>query len=185
MTESKTTPPTMRSAEEWEPIFTTNDWVYYRRTDVIRAIQTDAIASVSKGVDGWQPIETAPKDGTPILLHCGLPVPYIGLWLDGAKITEHGWYCFESRPHRTINGVKHWMPIPKFPNVDAQSTSAEHIRVLRDVLEFAMPSLENDVERLRQSLSGPSITIEQINHHEMVAGKLQEAKEALAATEGK
>lgn len=72
-------------------------------------------AAFNAGCDAmvkWQPLKTAPKDGTPILLLCGSGVPYVGLWLDGSKITEHGWYCFEKQPYRRLSGATYWMHLP-------------------------------------------------------------------------
>lgn len=55
---------------------------------------------------GWQPIETAPKDGTWILLlHENHSTPTVGRWIDG------GWF--------SDDGLKwpstHWMPLPAAP----------------------------------------------------------------------
>jgi hypothetical protein len=36
---------------------------------------------------GWKPIETAPRDGAPILLDIGLSQAVVGVWDDGAE----GW----------------------------------------------------------------------------------------------
>ena len=61
----------------------------------------------------WRPIETAPKDGTEVLLNC-----------DG--YFQIGSWCYdESEPARTVwacgsfmlHGPTHWMPIPKPPSV--------------------------------------------------------------------
>ena len=66
------------------------------------------------GVGGWRPIETAPKDGTNILLREGSDVSQGG-WLTGmAQGTEDehyaGWWsvnCFDNPTH--------WMPLPQPP----------------------------------------------------------------------
>lgn len=64
--------------------------------------------------DGWQPIETAPKDGTPIDIWCG-GFRYCDAYWDDK---EQAW-CTEDGevPIRHIFGIepRHWMPIPGNP----------------------------------------------------------------------
>lgn len=53
---------------------------------------------------GWQPIETAPRDGTPILIPGGMAI-----WSNG------GWQSITgiAYPGRPIEWpVTHWMPLP-------------------------------------------------------------------------
>lgn len=84
----------------------------------------------------WQPIETAPRDGTPLLLYVpgcnswnrkrGMPDIMTGIWDDGYSQMDAGWYgdlgdidhgyestgaCFE---HIRLSPT-HWMPLPKPP----------------------------------------------------------------------
>lgn len=67
----------------------------------------------------WQPIETAPKDGTPVLLtiagrplepdedaHCA-----VGRWSDDAW-GEEDW-CMDAGDF--WSGATHWMPLPEPP----------------------------------------------------------------------
>ncbi len=69
----------------------------------------------------WQPIDTAPKDGTPILTDCG-----ICLWVnppDWGCPMEEGWHdcsfgggiysCADAGDYRS--DPKLWMPLPKCP----------------------------------------------------------------------
>jgi hypothetical protein len=69
----------------------------------------------------WQPIETAPKDGTPVLLH-GRFRRYRRGWTTVLAT----WSTFSSRPdatdHDWISGLSrvdadwtHWMPLPAPP----------------------------------------------------------------------
>lgn len=60
----------------------------------------------------WQPIETAPKDGTNILIH-ELGDTFVAWWLNGlerwvdGKWTEmDGWVTYDPT---------HWMPLPPPP----------------------------------------------------------------------
>jgi hypothetical protein len=73
---------------------------------------TPTAQSGSGDVHGWQPIETAPKDGTPILGF--MPKYFRGkggqsviLWLDmeWSDMGAHG--CDPS----------HWMPLPRPPEI--------------------------------------------------------------------
>ena len=61
--------------------------------------------------EGWQPIETAPKDGTPILLGAepnedGPFSIILGCWY------KDGWYCWTPEKHIWPT---HWMPLPQSP----------------------------------------------------------------------
>jgi hypothetical protein len=61
------------------------------------------------GNNGWKPIETAPKDGTQVLL--------TGVGLDRWISTGHyknGWLD-DDGPGR-LHNVTHWMPLPEPPN---------------------------------------------------------------------
>ncbi len=60
----------------------------------------------------WQPIKTAPKDGTAILLAykelCGS-----GYWWQNSSKTREHW-VWDGWPRMAPT---HWMPLPKPPNV--------------------------------------------------------------------
>ncbi len=68
---------------------------------------------------GWQPISSAPKDGTQILLWItGIePRPRIGFWSE--RESESGWYGLQSQ-HFTGFNVPFWMPLPQPPAPEAQ-----------------------------------------------------------------
>ncbi len=61
----------------------------------------------------WQLIETAPRDGTEILIF-GPGQMSVARWANThlrggwAVYTDHGWYGFESY-------ATHWMPLPEPP----------------------------------------------------------------------
>ena len=69
----------------------------------------------------WQPIATAPKDGTRILIWDG--IVHIAYWSERASFGgEHydgkpGWqiFCVDGDEHYSIatNNTTHWMPLPK------------------------------------------------------------------------
>jgi hypothetical protein len=66
----------------------------------------------------WQPIETAPKDGSAILLWPGAKIwtdqmtPAIGWYARG-----FGWTCSSAGASGDI--ATHWMPLPEPPRVEA------------------------------------------------------------------
>lgn len=61
----------------------------------------------------WQPIETAPKDGTPILMRLeGFEWPDVGAWFDaGRNGHDYGWWQSHTMPVRPT----HWQPLPAPP----------------------------------------------------------------------
>lgn len=70
----------------------------------------------------WQPIETAPRDATIVLLW--VPnVTEIGAWLDGARMSNHGWHTWENMRFLS-DRPSHWMPLPTPPAIDAAVTPA-------------------------------------------------------------
>lgn len=74
----------------------------------------------------WQFPETAPKDGTPIIIDAGYPYPLVGVW----NRIEGRWICaelnsdmfngewedayFENESYETI---RRWMPLPKINGI--------------------------------------------------------------------
>jgi hypothetical protein len=60
----------------------------------------------------WQPIETAPKDGTWLLLWCGWEI--VGHWVEDGKRVKHGW-SDDPNGIDPIFMVTHWMPLPEPP----------------------------------------------------------------------
>lgn len=71
----------------------------------------------------WQPIETAPKDGTPVLLYrecAGWSVRGWGYWVDVKGID--GWvsHGFGDPPGNLgLGHPTHWMPLPEPPALSA------------------------------------------------------------------
>lgn len=65
----------------------------------------------------WQPIETAPKDGTVVLIHDPDDAPYTGIvtigLFDGEKWNgcDHGYHMNAG----IIVAPTHWMPLPSPP----------------------------------------------------------------------
>lgn len=73
----------------------------------------------------WQPIETAPKDGTDIIvmyMHIDTQIVHNAFWNDYEDAEEHeiGWWSYD---HSEVSRIKlddwmtptHWMPLPTPP----------------------------------------------------------------------
>lgn len=78
---------------------------------ILRAL----LAEQQRQQEGWRPIETAPRDGTMILVHGG-----IAHWRERNNHWEgpSGWYSLTGFdwPGRPIQwDVRHWMPFPAPP----------------------------------------------------------------------
>lgn len=70
----------------------------------------------------WQPIETAPKDGSMVLLSDGTYVD-AGFYHDGSACYGHrggaGFFCEEDRGNLLTASnfpATHWMPLPQPPD---------------------------------------------------------------------
>lgn len=80
-----------------------------------------AIRERLAGVEGWQNIETAPKDGKPVLLigfSENAKIPVTGFWNASAWYLDDGENCFVDDVYegsKTIRSPSHWMPMPAAP----------------------------------------------------------------------
>jgi hypothetical protein len=72
---------------------------------------------------GWQPIESAPKDGTHVLVYRELPpwrVMGTGYWCEVAGVS--GWICrgiSDPPGNLGLSAPTHWMPLPPAPGQNA------------------------------------------------------------------
>lgn len=92
---------------------------------LVQAVRADEALRISHAPDAvpepaptWQPIETAPKDGTPILgCRSTWVYPSCMVWLDGPSLIP-GWHSFDvSAQGRKPYSPTHWMPLPVPPLV--------------------------------------------------------------------
>lgn len=79
--------------------------------------------------DGWLPIESAPKDGTHILvmyMHIDTQCVFNAFWInqeDWMQDDQEGWWSYQ---HSEVSRIKledfmtptHWMPLPSPPEGD-------------------------------------------------------------------
>lgn len=68
----------------------------------------------------WQPIETAPRDDTEVLLYCEKFLPEIGKEYGpgicvGSSQGVRGWSVAHSDYYRVELVATHWMPLPPSP----------------------------------------------------------------------
>lgn len=89
------------------------DWGHFYGPDAVIAAWNKRAAP--EPAAEWQPIETAPKDGTPIL---GLVMPpRMQASLEGPRVVKWvGEYGMWSMPGISGLTCSHWMPLPKAPS---------------------------------------------------------------------
>ena len=78
---------------------------------------------------GWKPIETAPRDGTAVLVRCGnrLGSSHLASFVDGTWMEQSGAYLL---PEEGEGSPTHWNPLP---TTLERSSSAERARILLKV----------------------------------------------------
>jgi hypothetical protein len=77
---------------------------------------------------GWQPIKTAPKDGTNVLLVNRKGNIASGLW-QGEGSSMGWWLRGGNRPNTFFNdhfGPTHWQPLPKPPGIGPATQEKQH-----------------------------------------------------------
>ncbi len=99
---------------------------------LLYALCDDLLAAApAVSAPAWQPIETAPKDGSTVLLwESGSSAPFVGAWRDGRR---PGWHCDTEHYNTDGNacvisnlwqeGVTHWMPLPAAPGFQGPVTA--------------------------------------------------------------
>ena len=66
-------------------------------------------------MNNWQPIETAPKDGTPILGNSN----YSGVQIAQMSWTDGGWWIDKLD---LLDAPTHWMPLPVLPSTESEAS---------------------------------------------------------------
>jgi hypothetical protein len=69
----------------------------------------------------WQPIETAPQDGTSVLIWIVGAMP--GGHADVAQFYNSSWWFSAQNPSSVVT---HWMPLPEPPPIQHASSCAVH-----------------------------------------------------------
>lgn len=88
----------------------------YVRDIIAKAIHDAVMAERERG--HWQPIATAPRDGTPILIQREQAEwPFIGYWANPYRYVKQGrgaWIGHEGGLHEDADGLM-WQPLPAAP----------------------------------------------------------------------
>lgn len=89
-----------------------------------------AILASAPVATGWIPIETAPKDGTWVLLYGKEPWPerddnlqsiVTGFWNADSQFGDGEWaFCYWDSDWRSTFKPTHWQPLPPAPSVDGE-----------------------------------------------------------------
>lgn len=139
-----------------------------RAEEAIAAWNRRAAPASPSAAQGWMPIETAPMDGTPVLIW-GATICVPGEMVVGIRSDEHDdlelWDIHDGKhgPHR-LRGPSptHWMPLPAAPGAQPAQPDAEE-RGLREaaaavVHEYDHPAtgdgdLFGKIQAMRSALS--------------------------------
>lgn len=107
----------------------TNTPPLYPNKQIIEPLYTAPQPAMS-----WQPIETAPKDGTDILIYSkgNMAVVWWAREWDGEEIpeSEQAWYVWDGKDalygaRRDLQNPTHWMPLPPAPGAAPQPAIQE------------------------------------------------------------
>lgn len=96
------------------------DQLYTHHDEPVPMADNFVLYTHPKAEPGWQPIETAPKDGTNILLFNDKGNMATALW-QGTGPMEGWWLRGGNKPDYFFNGHRsptHWMPLPAAPQGD-------------------------------------------------------------------
>jgi len=104
-------------------------------------------ADVIRSLSEWPPIETAPEDGTPVLVGNARHVwissrctgEFAGPSIGGAPTSGHDWFGCEDRGRPT-----HWMPLPPPPHGDGES--GKIVAGMKDALAHARGDESADID---------------------------------------
>lgn len=108
-----------------------------------RAVYADSCPPTARTQPGvWQPIETAPRDGSEVLLHeIYERLPVVGWWCEAKKRWFASTEVYDTDgdacviDHLCTDGVTHWMPLPAAPsNPPAQGKSLTEEQIVNDGL---------------------------------------------------
>jgi hypothetical protein len=118
-------------------------------------------ALAEKAERAWLPIETAPKDGTPVLLvsaNAAEPSPEIGHWSDEDGCFRVGypddWFRLAEHGLRSwLDIATHWQPLPPAPGAPATPAqpSAREARLMALADAYARSMMLGDDDKAAQS----------------------------------
>lgn len=88
----------------------------YIPVDDIEEIAKSILDERNRRKDGWQPIETAPKDGTKVLVYTEYGRTFVAAWWEDYDDWRYHYEGYVTKP-------THWMPLPEPPITDRQQPS--------------------------------------------------------------
>ena len=81
---------------------------------ILFANAIEALTNMPSAESGWRPIETAPKDGPPVLLFARCQHATASGIVVGWHLEDRGWIELSfTSPVGIV--PSHWMPLPEFP----------------------------------------------------------------------
>lgn len=87
-------------------------WAYEEITRLRQQVATLAYAAGQASKQEWQPIETAPRDGTAVFVSLiGSDIPHPARFENGEWRMTWDRYALSD-----LDGPTHWMPLPAAPN---------------------------------------------------------------------
>lgn len=98
---------------------------YARAQEAADRVEKAEAAALSQPAAAWQPIETAPKDGSSVILSEDDDCVGQGFWSDGKGFHENrevGWFwMFDLSSILIASNARptHWMPFPAAPKATA------------------------------------------------------------------
>jgi hypothetical protein len=119
---------TWQGGELWKPPLGANPSPLLTKIDQLQA-EVEALRKDA----AWQPIETAPKDETPVLIFGGIQHPEVGSSRTITRATLANWStsseCWDVLDcdyySVSIENPTHWMPLPKPPTVIVKDTQEQ------------------------------------------------------------
>jgi len=110
-----------QQVQKWES--GCNQLSAYRLLQVAAVLETTA-ARLLEGLEaapegGWRPIESAPRDGTVIMLSRPFwTVPFVGRWTTSKH--GEGWHDDNVDEGPLLSPMTHWQPLPPPPTVSRE-----------------------------------------------------------------
>jgi len=104
--------------KEWDKAMAGSDEEWHMSLFIMQDIPS-LITELRETRAAWRPIETAPKDGSYLLLCEGWFVT-LGTWMKSDALRDEAWIAFDSirTIHKTtVMSPTHWMPLPAVPEL--------------------------------------------------------------------
>ena len=80
--------------------------------------------------DEWQPIETAPKDGTSVLGFDGIGIAIMEWWEpepeEDGESRYPSWVSYSNTGQEFLSAPTHWMPLPAPPSREQEPPAEDH-----------------------------------------------------------